>query len=117
TPTLAIIVQREEEVRKFVPVDYWTIRADFGDYFGDWRGKEGNRIFDYARVEELTGKLKGHPGRIYDLRRENKSEPPPLAYDLTELQRDANRRLGFSAQKTLSVLQGLYERHKLVSYP
>lgn len=117
TPTLAIIVQREEEIRKFVPVDYWTIRADFGDYFGDWRGKEGNRIFDYARVEELTGKLKGHPGRIYDLRRENKSEPPPLAYDLTELQRDANRRLGFSAQKTLSVLQGLYERHKLVSYP
>jgi len=117
TPTLAIIVQREEEIRKFVPVDYWTIRADFGDYFGDWRGKEGNRIFDYARVEELTGKLKGHPGKIAEVRRENKNELPPLAYDLTELQRDANRRLGFSAQKTLSVLQGLYERHKLVSYP
>ncbi|GBF34389.1 DNA topoisomerase III [Desulfocucumis palustris] len=117
TPTLAMIVQREEEIKKFVPVDYWTIRADFGDYFGDWRGKEGNRIFDYPRAEELINKLKGHPGKIAELRRESKSEPAPLAYDLTELQRDANRRLGFSAQKTSSVLQDLYERHKLVSYP
>jgi len=117
TPTLAMIVQREEEIKSFVPVDYWTIRADFGDYFGDWRGKEGNRIFDYARVEDLLGKLKGHAGKITDLRRENKSEPPPLAYDLTELQRDANRRFGYSAQKTLGLLQDLYERHKLVTYP
>ncbi|SFG98465.1 DNA topoisomerase-3 [Desulfotomaculum arcticum] len=117
TPTLAMIVQREEEIKAFVPVDYWTIRADFGDYFGDWRGKEGNRIFDYARVEELLAKLKGHTGKIVDLRRESKSEPPPLAYDLTELQREANRRFGFSAQKTLSTLQDLYERHKLVTYP
>lgn len=117
TPTLAMIVMREEEIKKFVPVDYWTIRADFGDYFGDWRGKDGNRVFDHAKVEELLDKLKGHPGKITDLRREARSEPPPLAYDLTELQRDANRRLGFSAQKTLSVLQELYERHKLVSYP
>ncbi|KJS16963.1 MAG: DNA topoisomerase III [Peptococcaceae bacterium BRH_c4b] len=117
TPTLAMIVQREEEIKKFVPVDYWTIRADFGDYFADWRGKDGNRIFDYAKAEELLAKLKGHPGKITELRREGKSEPAPLAYDLTELQRDANRRLGFSAQKTLNVLQNLYERHKLVSYP
>lgn len=117
TPTLAMIVQREEEIKKFVPVDYWTVRADFGDYFGDWRGKEGNRIFDYSRVEELLAKLKGHPGKISELRRESKSEPAPLAYDLTELQRDSNRRLGFSAQKTLSVLQDLYERHKVVTYP
>ena len=117
TPTLAMIVQREEEINKFVPVDYWTVRADFGTYFGDWRGKEGNRFFDYAKAEELLAKLKGHTGKITELRRENKSEPAPLAYDLTELQRDANRRFGFSAQQTLSVLQDLYERHKLVSYP
>jgi len=100
-----------------VPVDYWTIRADFGDYFGDWRGKEGNRLFDYARAEALLSKLQGHPGKITEVRRESKSEPSPLAYDLTELQRDANRRLGYSAQKTLGILQDLYERHKLVSYP
>ncbi|MCL2336998.1 MAG: DNA topoisomerase 3, partial [Firmicutes bacterium] len=117
TPTLAMIVQREEEIKKFVPVDYWTLRADFGDYFGDWRGKEGNRIFDYAKAEELLAKIKGRNGKITELRREAKSEPPPLAYDLTELQRDANRRFGFSAQQTLAILQDLYERHKLVSYP
>lgn len=117
TPTLAMIVQREEEINKFVPVDYWTVRADFGNYFGDWRSKEGNRLFDYARAEELLAKLKGHTGKVTELRRENKSEPAPLAYDLTELQRDANRRFGFSAQQTLSILQDLYERHKLVSYP
>lgn len=117
TPTLAMIVQREEEIKRFAPVDYWTIRADLGEFFGDWRGKDGNRIFDYNRVEELLGKLKGYPGRIAELRREGKSEPAPLAYDLTELQRDANRRLNFSAQKTLGVLQDLYERHKLVTYP
>lgn len=117
TPTLAMIVLREEEIKNFVPVDYWTIRADFGDYFGDWRGKDGNRIFDHHRVGKLLDKLKGHTGRITDLRRETKSEPPPLAYDLTELQREANRRLGFSAQQTLGILQDLYERHKLVTYP
>jgi DNA topoisomerase III len=117
TPTLAMIVQREEEIKKFIPIDYWTIKADFGDYFGEWRGKEGSRIFDYSKVEELLGKLKERPGKIAELRRENKSEPAPLAYDLTELQRDANRRYSFSAQKTLSVLQNLYEHHKLVTYP
>ena len=62
-------------------------------------------------------KVKGHPGIISEVRREAKSEPPPLAYDLTELQRDANRRLNFSAQKTLAVLQNLYQEHKLVTYP
>lgn len=117
TPTLAMIVRREEEIKKFVPVDYWTIRADFGDYFGDWRSKESNRIFDYARVEELLTRLKGRTGKITELRRDLKSEPAPPAYDLTELQRDANRRFGFSAQQTLGILQDLYERHKLVSYP
>ncbi len=117
TPTLAMIVKREEEIQKFVPVDYWTLRADFGDFFGDWRGAEGNRIFDYSQVETLLQKVQGKSGRIMDAKRESKSEPSPLAYDLTELQRDANRRLGFSAQKTSATLQNLYERHKLVTYP
>jgi DNA topoisomerase-3 len=118
TPTLAMIVNREVEIKKFVPIDFWTIRADFGDYYGDWRSRDGNsRIFNLAQAEELIAKLKGHPGLVKDVRTEAKSEPPPLAYDLTELQRDANKRYGFSAQKTLSVLQGLYEQHKLVTYP
>ncbi|MCG1026254.1 MULTISPECIES: DNA topoisomerase III [Dehalobacter] len=117
TPTLAMIVQREDEIRKFVPVDYWTIRADFGDFFADWRGKDGSRIYDYQQVEALLGKLEKQSARIMQVKRESKSEPAPLAYDLTELQRDANRKLSFSAQKTSSTLQNLYERHKLVTYP
>ena len=118
TPTLAMIVNREAEIKQFVPVDFWTIRADFGDYFGDWRNQAGNsRIFNYTQTEEIAAKLKGHQGVIKEVRTEGKSEPAPLAYDLTELQRDANKRYGFSAQKTLSVLQDLYEQHKLVTYP
>ena len=118
TPTLAMIVNRETEIKKFVPVDYWTVRADFGGYFGDWRDSQGkSRIFNVERAEALLNKIKGASGVIKDVRTENKSEPPPLAYDLTELQRDANKRYGFSAQKTLSILQDLYESHKLVTYP
>ncbi|MBU7006144.1 DNA topoisomerase III [Phosphitispora fastidiosa] len=118
TPTLAMMVNREAEIKKFIPKDYWTVRADFGDYFGDWRDTSGQgRIFDFRRAEGLLEKTKGAAGKITDLKVEQKADPPPLLYDLTELQRDANRRYGFSAQKTLSVLQGLYERHKLVTYP
>lgn len=118
TPTLAMITNRENEIKKFVPVDYWTIQADFGDYYGEWRDKNNNsRLFSYPKAEEIEAKLKGNAGIIRDIRKEEKSEAPPLAYDLTELQRDANRRYGFSAQKTLSVLQGLYETHKIVTYP
>ena len=118
TPTLAMIVNRETEIKRFIPVDYWTVRAEFDGYFGDWRDAQGqSRLFDYAQAEKLLQKVKGGAGVIKDLRTENKSEPPPLAYDLTELQRDANKRYGFSAQKTLSVLQDLYEIHKIVTYP
>lgn len=118
TPTLAMMVQREDEIKKFKPVDYWTIRADFGDYYGDWRDKKNQgRIFEQARAEAIMEKVKGKTGVIQDIKKETKSEAPPLAYDLTELQRDGNRRLGWSAQKTLSVLQNLYEVHKIVTYP
>jgi DNA topoisomerase-3 len=117
TPTLAMIVKREKEIKDFVPRDYWTIRADFGDYYGDWRGKDGGRIFDYAQAEEVLSRIKGRMAAIKEVKTEARSEAPPLAYDLTELQREANRRLGWSAQKTLSILQDLYEVHKLVTYP
>ena len=118
TPTLSMIINREQEIKKFVPVDYWTIRADFADYFGDYRDNSGNsRIYNSAKAEEIVLRLKGKQGIIKEIRTEAKSEMPPLAYDLTELQRDANRRYSFSAQKTLSVLQGLYETHKIVTYP
>ncbi|MGE5544557.1 MAG: DNA topoisomerase III [Bacillota bacterium] len=117
TPTLAMIVDREKEIKNFKPVNYWTIRADFGSYFGDWHGPEGDRLYDHAKAEVILSRVQGRQGTIKDIKTEAKSEPPPLAYDLTELQRDANRRYNWSAQKTLSVLQDLYERHKLVTYP
>lgn len=118
TPTLTMIVQRENEIKKFQPVDYWTIRANFGDYYGDWRDRQNQgRIFEAARAEGIAAKIKSKTGIIQDIKKELKSEPPPLAYDLTELQREGNRRLGWSAQKTLAVLQGLYEVHKVVTYP
>ncbi|HBM81779.1 MAG TPA: DNA topoisomerase III [Clostridiaceae bacterium] len=118
TPTLSIIIKRESEIKNFKPADFFTIQADFGDYFGEWRNKSGNgRIFERNKAEELIQNLKGHDGIVREVHTELKSELPPLAYDLTELQRDANRRYGFSAQKTLSVLQGLYEIRKIVTYP
>lgn len=118
TPTLAMIVNREAEIKHFVPVDYWTVRIDFGNYYGDWRNNAGNgRIFNQSLAKEIASKIQGHPGVIKDIHTERKSEGAPLAYDLTELQRDANKRYGYSAQKTLSILQDLYERHKLVTYP
>ncbi|MDR3566361.1 MAG: DNA topoisomerase III [Negativicutes bacterium] len=118
TPTLGMIVKREEEIQKFIPKDYWTIRVNFGDYFGDWRDAGGNsRLFDLTQATAIADRLKDYAGVVKDVRMESKSELPPLAYHLTELQRDANKRLGFSAQQTLSVLQGLYEHHKLVTYP
>ncbi|MCK4765231.1 MAG: DNA topoisomerase III [Candidatus Aminicenantes bacterium] len=118
TPTLAMIIEREKEIKNFKPVNFWTLSADFGDYSGMWRSDKGNfRLFDQQKARRIEEKVKGQSGEIISLTVKEKKEHPPLAYDLTELQRDANRRYGFSAQKTLSVLQGLYERHKLVTYP
>ena len=118
TPTLAMIVDRETEIRKFKPVDFWTVTAQFGNYFGTWRNHAGNAaMFQYDDALKIRDRIQGKQGCITQLTTRNKSEPPPLAYDLTELQRDANNRFNFPAKKTLSLLQNLYERHKLVSYP
>ena len=117
TPTLAMMVAREQEIKAFVPQPYWTVRVSFGDYSGEWRGPKGSRISDKQKADEIIARVSGQPGTIKEVKKETKSEPPPLAYDLTELQRDANRRFSWSAHKTLDVLQDLYERHKLVTYP
>lgn len=118
TPTLAMMVAREQEIKSFVPQDFWTVNADFGDYRGRWRDPHGNsRLFSRARADEILAKTQGHPGVIEEVDAKSKSEPPPLAYDLTELQRDGNRLHGWPAKKTLQILQGLYESHKIVTYP
>lgn len=118
TPTLAMIVAREQEIKSFVPQDYWTINADFGDYRGRWRDSHGNsRLSSRTRADEILARTQGHSGVIAEVDTKSKSEPPPLAYDLTELQRDGNRLHGWPAKKTLQILQGLYETHKIVTYP
>lgn len=118
TPTLGMIMDRENEIVNFRSEEYDTIKADFGGFAAVWRGNNGDaRIFDKSAAEALKRKLDGSSGRIIKVKKTEKVEPHPLAYDLTELQRDANRRFGFSAKQTSNVLQRLYEQHKLVTYP
>ncbi|MEK5252461.1 DNA topoisomerase 3 [Paenibacillus sp. FSL F4-0125] len=118
TPTLGMIMDREKEITGFRSVDFETLTADFGDFQAAWRASNGDgRIFEKDKTASLKDKLTGRSGRIIKVQKSEKSEPHPLAYDLTELQRDANRKFGFSAKQTSSVLQRLYEQHKLVTYP
>lgn len=119
TPTLAMLIEREKEIESFKSVPYWMLKADFGSFYAYWREhpQHHGRIMEKTRAEELQRFLQGKKAKVLKIRRTEKTEPQPLAYDLTELQRDANRRLGFSAKQTLSVLQRLYEHHKLVTYP
>ncbi|MNW47978.1 DNA topoisomerase 3 [compost metagenome] len=118
TPTLGMIMQREKEITSFRSEEYHVLRADLGGFEAVWRGSNGDsRIFDAEKVKILQSKLDGRSGAIVKLKKSEKIVPHPLAYDLTELQRDANRMLGFSAKQTSNVLQRLYEQHKLVTYP
>ena len=118
TPTLAMVVERENEIKQFVPKDYWTINALATGVTFRWQDKNGQtRIFDKTKADQLVAKVTGQVGEVLEVKKEGKKELPPLAYDLTELQRDANRKYGFSAKTTSSVMQQLYENHKLVTYP
>lgn len=119
TPTLAMVVEREKEIKKFISREYWTINALTNGFSLKWLDKSTGqtRIFDKNRADEIVGKVSGQTGEILEVRKEAKKELPPLLYDLTELQRDANRKYGFSAKTTSSVMQRLYENYKLVTYP
>ena len=118
TPTLGMIMDREKEIMNFRSEEYDTIAADFGNFQAMWRAAQGDsRIFDKTRTEELKRKLDGASAKVVQVKKSEKVEPHPLAYDLTELQRDANKRYGFSAKQTSNLLQRLYEQHKLVTYP
>ncbi|MBQ1945402.1 MAG: DNA topoisomerase III [Clostridia bacterium] len=123
TPTLNILVKRRREIDSFVPVEYHTLTADFGDYTGQWYDekaeddKTAQRIKTKERAEELAALVRGKPARVREATSEEKKELPPQLYDLTSLQRDANRMLGFTADKTLKIAQSLYEKWKLLTYP
>lgn len=119
TPTLAMIVERENEIRRFVPKDYWSISASVNGFSLQWQDKASGqtRLFNKQQAEELLAKVKGQDGNVVEVKKEAKEEQPPLAYDLTELQRDANRKYSYSAKQTLGIMQKLYETHKIVTYP
>ncbi|MCR4675693.1 MAG: DNA topoisomerase 3 [Sphaerochaetaceae bacterium] len=118
TPTLALITEREDEIESFAGKFYWTVRADFGRFKASYFTEDGTvKIHDEGKAQELYSSLKGKTGRVTSVKKVSKTEKPPLAYDLTELQRDANTMLGFSAKQTLDTLQRLYEVHKIVTYP
>ncbi len=118
TPTLALVINREKKIRCFTPRPFWTIEADFGSFQAYWQDQKGQiRISDQEKAENLKSELEKTEYILKEINIKRVKEAPPLAYDLTELQREANRQLGFSAKKTLQILQGLYERHKIVTYP
>src|SRR5213080_4520421 len=119
TPTLAMIVKREREIQAFVPEPYRLVHATFDPrYSGMWFEGDETRIFgDLARAEQIVDKVSGKDGTVESAERKEQSERAPLLYDLTSLQRDANRRYGFSARRTLQAAQSLYEGKKAITYP
>lgn len=118
TPTLSLICDREDEIESFTGRFYWTLKADFSTFKASWYSDEGTvRIESEKKAQDLREKLISKTGTVKAVTNVEKSEKPPLAYDLTELQRDANTLLGFSAKQTLDTLQRLYEVHKIVTYP
>ena len=118
TPTLALIVQREEEIQAFQPKDYYSVQAVFKGFNATFRdGKNNTRFSDKSFAEKIAESIKGKDGTVKKLEKALKKKAPPAAYDLTELQRDANKKYGYSAKQTLAFMQSLYEYHKVLTYP
>src|SRR5881397_3740828 len=118
TPTLALMVKREREIQAFVPEPYWLVHAQFDPrYEGLWFEGDETRLKEGKRAEEIAAKVSGADGVVESVERKEQSERAPLLYDLTSLQRDANRRFGFSARRTLQAAQSLYEDKKAITYP
>ena len=117
TPTLAMILEREQEINSFTPKEFWTIDATIGLLKASWEQNGEKRLYDERKATDIVGKVKNQQAMLQSIQKKEKTESHPMPYDLTELQRDANRRFGFSAKKTSSVLQKLYEQFKLVTYP
>jgi DNA topoisomerase-3 len=130
TPTLAILVERENRIRSFVSRDYWEVEAEFKAVAGSYRGRwfdekfkksedehaKAERLWDKAKADAIRKKCIGQHGEVEE-ESKPKTEACPMLYDLTSLQREANGRFGFSAKTTLSIAQALYERHKALTYP
>ncbi len=131
TPTLSIVVEREEKIRKHIARDYWEVRAHFdaeaGTYDGKWFDPKwkknpddaearADRLWTAADAQAIADACKGQPAVVTEEAKPT-TQSSPLLYDLTTLQREANSRFGFSAKTTLSIAQALYEKHKVLTYP
>jgi DNA topoisomerase-3 len=123
TPTLAILARREEEIRVFVPEPYWLVDATFETvedpraYAGRYHAGAQPRLASAEEASAVVEAVRGGRGEITKLEKTKRSEKPPLLYDLTSLQREANTRFGFSARRTLAAAQRCYEEHKVLTYP
>ena len=131
TPTLAIVYQRELEIRNFKPRNYWRVTAKFGIEHGEYEGvyqrpdfkrnsdehDRADRIWDEAAAQAVVAACQGNPVANVTEEKKASSQIAPRLYDLTTLQREANGRFGFSAKRTLQIAQALYEKHKMLTYP
>ena len=134
TPTLSILVERELQIRAFVPKGYWEVHATFGAKAGEYEGKwfdealadqkvaergveqRPERLWTQERAEQIVGECRGKTGEVHDEKKPAR-QLSPLLYDLTSLQREGNSRFGLSARRTLQIAQALYEKHKAITYP
>ncbi|MGU2445208.1 DNA topoisomerase III [Burkholderia cenocepacia] len=131
TPTLSIVVEREEKIRRFIPRDYWEVKAEFacagGFYEGKWFDpkfkrdefdpeKRDSRLWSLPAAETIVAACRDQVGTVSEESKPS-TQLSPLLFDLTSLQREANSRFGFSAKNTLGLAQALYEKHKVLTYP
>lgn len=119
TPTVAIIAAREDEIKNFIPQTYYGIEAQTTDHLKlTWQDTKGNsRSFDKAKIDATLNKLGKRNALVSEVEKKQKKSFSPGLYDLTELQRDANKIFGYSAKETLNIMQKLYEQHKVLTYP
>lgn len=119
TPTIYMIAAREEEIRNFKSKTYYGITAETSGLKMIWHDSKNNdtKTFDKDKCDKIVASLKKKDAKIIEVNKTSKKTYAPLLYDLTELQRDGNKIYGFSAKETLSIMQNLYERHKVLTYP
>ncbi len=117
TPTLAMIVEREDEIKNFKPREFYTVKAKFDGFSAIWMNNSQSRLFERQSADDVAARVQGQTGIVIEVNKQYRHKAPPAAYDLTELQRDANRKYAYTAKETLSLMQSLYERHKLLTYP
>lgn len=119
TPTLSMIAQREKQIREFKPEKYYGLTLSCAGVLWTWQDKKSgsSRTFEKERIEQILNQVNGEKLTVKEVHRTTKKAYAPGLYDLTELQRDANKKYGFSAKETLNIMQRLYENHKVLTYP